>query len=296
MRQAYIEKSFHAGTEKLIILANSIIDEYMNQGDVMTLRQLYYQLVSRDHIPNNIKSYKRLVKVMTDARMAGWTDWDAIEDRSRNLVSNYHNEDPGQAVEDALEQYMLDRWKNQPFRPEVWIEKEALLGVIRPVCRKLDVPCFACKGYTSQSEMRAAALRLHYYRNRGQNPVIIHLGDHDPSGIDMTRDIEERQEIFNGGVEVLRIALNEDQIAAYNPPPNPAKLTDTRAPGYIKKYGDKSWELDALKPGVIRKLIEDTVAVYRDDEIMAATMEEEAEGREVLEYFAKNWEEIYDAR
>ncbi len=146
-------------------------------------------------------------------------------------------------------------------------EKDALVGIAERICRKLDVSYFSCRGYTSQSEMWAAGMRLkEYAEERGQTPVIIHLGDHDPSGIDMSRDITDRLELFMGGMEINRIALNMDQVRKYNPPPNPAKITDSRAEGYIKKHGRESWELDALDPKVLTDLIEKTVLSYRDDD------------------------------
>ena len=98
--------------------------------------------------------------------------------------------------------------------------------------------------------------------------TILHLGDHDPSGIDMTRDNAERlADVFGGDVELKRIALNMDQIDEYAPPPNPAKVTDSRFEQYLLMYGAESWELDALEPSVINELIVNEVALLRDDEL-----------------------------
>ena len=288
----YIDINFSKKTKDTIMQANHIIDEYALDGLRLTLRQLYYQFVSRDLLPNKQSEYKRLGSIISDARLAGLIDWDAIEDRTRNLQSHYHNTDPGDAVQDALDCFCLDKWATQQFRPEVWIEKEALVGVISRICNQLDVPFFACKGYTSQSEMWRAAQRFENYMDNGQEPVVIHLGDHDPSGIDMTRDINERHELFNGGVSVTRIALNFDQIEAYEPPPNPAKLTDSRASGYISKFGRYSWELDALEPRVMRDLIKDTVALYTDQALMEKTLEQEQEYRGVLQNVVDHWETL----
>lgn len=164
--------------------------------------------------------------------------------------------------------------------------------MIAGICHNLDVPYFACKGYVSQSEMWASAQRLIRYNNNGQQPVIIHMGDHDPSGIDMTRDIIDRQDLFLGHVKVIRVALNMDQVEEYSPPPNPAKLTDTRASGYVSKYGNESWELDALEPRVLRKLIEDTVLDYRDDEIYQSTLKKEEQYKATLDRIEQNWESL----
>jgi hypothetical protein len=101
---------------------------------------------------------------------------------------------------------------------------------------------------------------LEAYRQMGQEPLIIHLGDHDPSGIDMTRDNRDRLGMFaQHNVEVIRLALNMDQVEQYTPPPNPAKTTDSRAKDYIAAYGTSSWELDALEPRVINELLHTTI-------------------------------------
>lgn len=292
MKVQYKEKNFSIKSQSIINTADEIISEYADDGLKLTLRQLYYQFVARDLIANKQSEYKRLGSIISDARLAGLIDWAAIEDRTRNLQANYHNTDPADAVQDALDYFKLDRWEGQEYRLEVWIEKEALVGVISRICKMLDVPYFACKGYVSQSEMWVASQRLQGYRNSGQEPVIIHLGDHDPSGIDMTRDILDRQALFTGGIEVERIALNMNQVDEYSPPPNPAKLTDTRCEGYMDKYGDESWELDALEPRVLSDLIKDTVKSYRDDCIYNDVLKQEKEYRAVLERVKDNWETL----
>jgi len=156
---------------------------------------------------------------------------------------------------------------------------------------KLDVPYFACKGYVSASELWRAARRFKV-RYRGQRVVVVHLGDHDPSGLDMTRDIFDRQDLFGGRAKVNRIALNFDQVEQYGPPPNPAKVTDSRAAGYIAEYGRSSWELDALEPRVMRDLIADTVKQYRDDDIYQDRLDLEAKYKAILENVRDNWESI----
>jgi hypothetical protein len=289
----YIDKRFNVSTMATITQANEIIEKYATQGMSLTLRQLYYQLVSANFIPNKEKQYRRLSKVISDARLAGLIDWDAIVDRTRNLQLNYHNTDPGDAVNDALRQFMLNRWLDQKHHVEVWIEKDALIGVISSICKRLDVPYFACKGYTSQSEMWRAAQRMNWYASRyNQKAVIIHLGDHDPSGIDMTRDIDDRHDLFIGGIKVERIALNWDQIETYNPPPNPAKMSDSRANDYVMRYGKSSWELDALEPTVIRDLIAKTVDKYIDKEAWSKTVALEQEHKKTLQKVVDNWQTL----
>ncbi len=247
--------------------ANQIIEEYEAQGYQLTLRQLYYQFVSRDFIPNSQREYKKLGSIINDARLAGLISWTAIVDRTRMLRANSHWSGPADIVAQAASQFQIDKWEGQANRVEVWIEKDALIGIVEDVCSSLDVAFFSCRGYTSQSEMWSAGMRLKRYAvKQSQKPIIIHLGDHDPSGIDMSRDIQDRLDLFAGtGIEVKRIALNMDQVDEYEPPPNPAKITDSRAAGYISRFGRESWELDALEPKVLSRLIQDTVEEYLDE-------------------------------
>ncbi|MBN1345992.1 MAG: hypothetical protein JXQ73_25110 [Phycisphaerae bacterium] len=289
MKIAFIDKSFSASTLQIITLADAIIQEYLDQGFRLTLRQLYYQFVARDLIPNRQQEYKRLGSIINDARLSGDIDWDAIEDRGRNLQRVSTWDGPDDIVRSAAEQFKLDLWSTQTRRPEVWIEKEALLGVIAGTCGDLRVPYFACKGYTSASELfEAGYRRFRRHLEDGQEPVVIHLGDHDPSGIDMTRDLFQRLSLFLGEeIEVKRIALNWDQVEAFNPPPNPVKFTDSRSNGYVDRFGEESWELDALEPTVLGRLIRDTVGLYRDDEAWAEMSEREEAGRLKLAELAK---------
>lgn len=293
-RKAYIVKNFREETMLMIAHAVKIIDEYAEQGFDLTLRQLYYQFVSRDLLPNSQKSYNKLGTVISDARLAGYIDWDRIVDRARHFRQNSHWDNPGDIVNACATSYAIDKWEDQEYRPEVWIEKEALEGVIAGICGELDITYFACKGYTSQSMMWRAAQRLLMHKRNGQIPFIVHLGDHDPSGIDMTRDIVDRLALFMGGTELKRLALNMDQVEKYDPPPNPAKLSDTRADAYVMEFGDESWELDALEPSVISDLIEKTVKGIRDDNLWDAKVEQEEDEKEKLKNIAANWDEIIE--
>lgn len=171
----------------------------------------------------------------------------------------------------------------------MWVEKDALVDVVGQACEPLDVPFFSCRGYTSQSEMWAAAQRFIRQGDRDQR-IIIHLGDHDPSGIDMTRDIQERLDMFGADVIVKRVALTMEQINTYNPPPNPAKITDSRCGKYIAEFGDESWELDALEPKVITDLIKEQVKMYRDEELYNAVCDREYQEKQELQMLVDHYD------
>ncbi len=291
MKIPYITKKFRSASLAIIEKANEIIEDYRDQGFMLTLRQLYYQFVARALIDNTQGDYHRLGTIINDGRLAGLIDWDAIEDRTRELKENSHWDSPGELVEACAEQYMIDKWADQRYRFEVWIEKEALAGVIEPTCREFDVPFFSCRGYVSQSEMHKAARRLQRYACANQEIIILHLGDHDPSGIDMTRDIVDRMKLFGACTDVKRIALNMDQVDHYSPPPNPAKMTDSRFDSYMRDFGDSCWELDALEPSVIAELISDEIIALRDHKKWDIACEKEIAGRDWLLHIAEKYEE-----
>lgn len=272
MREQFINWRPSKESHHLINVSNSILDEYERQGYVLTLRQLYYQLVARDFIPNNIKSYNSLGNIISKARLAGFIDWDMIEDRARVAKSRTHWDAPEDILVSAAAQYYRDRWADQSNYIEVWTEKDAVSNIVNRVCRKYDVLFMANRGYSSQSAMHDAYKRINRAFSLGKEVTIIYLGDHDPSGIDMTRDIEDRLGTFLFRRQgepvnfVERIALNIDQIREYNPPENPAKTTDSRFESYFRKFGESSWELDALEPGVLSDLVESAVLNYLDRE------------------------------
>lgn len=266
MREYFQGFNFRKTSLERIRQANEIIQEYQDDGLTLTLRQLYYQFVARDLIPNKQQSYDNLGGLISKARLAGLIDWDAIEDRTRFLRGRVNWDTPAQMIRSRARSYSIDMWENQDTRLEVWIEKDALIGVIESVCHNNDIDYFACRGYVSQSELYEAGKRIQRYREeRDQDTVVIHLGDHDPSGIDMTRDNQDRLCMFSEDyVHVERIALNYDQVLEYGPPPNPAKLTDSRAADYVRQHGRSSWELDALEPRVLQRLIQEIVDEHKD--------------------------------
>lgn len=292
----YQSFNFRPETLAKIVQANRIITEYQAQGYELTLRQLYYQFVARGFIANKDREYKNLGSIINDARLAGLIDWDAIVDRTRNLRALAHWNSPVDIISSARYGYRTNHWKGQNEYVEVWVEKDALVGVIERACNRLDVPFFSCRGYTSQSEIWSAGRRLR--SQYGRDITIIHLGDHDPSGLDMTRDVGERLAMFaEKEINIQRIALNWDQIQTYQPPPNPAKLGDSRATKYIEEYGDESWELDALDPAVLDELITGTIKQHLDEDLFQEQVESDNEERKSLKLVEDHWDSIVlDAR
>lgn len=291
---AYKEINLSEARRALIFKANEIIELYNGQGYTLTLRQLYYQFVARDLISNDERSYKNLGSCISDARDTGRIDWFAIEDRGRGVRPWLIEEDEQEVLNEIESGLALDFWERQNTYVEVWVEKDALSSVIRRPCERYRVPYMPCKGYLSASEAWRSGRRFQSMYEQGRQCVLIHLGDHDPSGIDMTRDNEDRLFTYSEGAEidVRRIALNMDQVRQYNPPPNPAKITDSRAREYIKRFGRVSWELDALEPSVLETLIRQEIETLIDPDIWHDTQTEETERREALALLHEHWPEV----
>lgn len=294
MKEAFIDwKPTSKGNKVTLQRSIEVIDDYRNQGYRLTLRQLYYQLVARDFIPNNLKSYKSLGELISKARLGGHIDWDDIVDRGRVPTQPPEWEGPGHIIRSAARQYRLDRWANQDYYVEVWCEKEALASVLEPPSLDGHIRYLSNKGYSSSTAMYDGAQRLFQAIQQGKTPVVLYFGDHDPSGIDMSRDIRERLQLMTYGaeIEVRRLALNFPQVVQYNPPPNYAKTTDSRYQEYIDLFGVESWELDALEPQVLNALVESAIREYLDQDKYDERIEQENRDKEALMDAAEDLEE-----
>lgn len=270
-------------TLRAIVQAAAICEEYESRGRPLTLRGLYYQHVARGLIENSDPSYNRLKHLVSEGRLAGLISWTAIEDLGRNLRGYPTWEDPEHRFRDAAADYRRNKWLDQDVYPEVWVEKQAMESVVGRACEELEVDYFACKGYNSHSEEWRAANRFAYLIQQGQRPMVFYLGDHDPSGMHMVDDHASRLAMFTGvPVQVVRIALNRSQVDKYDPPPNPAKMTDSRAPAYVAEHGEHSWELDALSPDVIHEVIQQAVISIRDEAKWEASLAQENSERQMM--------------
>lgn len=283
----YERKPFSKGRMELLRLANLIIAEYESNGIPMSIRQLHYQLTSRDpeYYPNTQQNYNRLVKVISDGRVSGLVSWTAIVDRNRFMRGYETFNGPIMALRQMREDYKMDLWQTQDWRPVFVYEKAALEGVIGSIAGELRVDHLATRGYNSQSEQWRLAQRLTTYIQQGQRPIVFDLRDHDPSGLDMTEDNRRRLELFaNTPIIVQRLALNWDQVQKYNPPPNFAKDTDSRFESYRRQFNTtECWEMDALDPAVLQALLRDAVMLIRDEKKWGEALAREVQERRMFD-------------
>jgi hypothetical protein len=282
-------------TRELIDQANIILADIGNA----TVRQVYYQFVSRTWLDNNQREYNRLGKIISRARNAGFIRWDAIVDRTRKArgrIDYSPPEDLSSYASDAVDRirnsansiaygYSVNRWHTQPNYMEVWVEKDALVGVVEDACKvRRGIPFLSCRGFPSDTVVYEAATRMQEHIADSRKVVVLHLADHDPSGLRMTQDISERLRTYaQSQIEVLRIALNEDQTAGL--PPNVVKDDDSRSAAYKEDYGEDCWELDALHPTRIKELIKSEIEGLIDKDAWRAAAVHEQECQEKLRAF-----------
>lgn len=234
-------------TTALIEAAYVVLDEL----HPMTLRQVYYQLVAKQVIANRQSEYNRLSRALTGARRDGIVPWEWIVDRTRTPSAPPMWDNAADFTNCVLPQFRLDIWPTQDQYIEVWVEKDALGGIFEPITCKYGVTLCVCRGYPSASFLYEAVDRFSYH----DNPVMLYWGDHDPSGMDMGRNLVDGLAEFDCPIEFVRCALNMHDIEQYNLPHDPAKKTDTRARAFIAQHGDIAVELDALPVNVLRKRI-----------------------------------------
>lgn len=264
-----------------------VLSNYEN--GMLTIRALHYQLVSRG-MTNTLQHYKRVVAAMEVARWDGLVDFEAFSDRDRAMVGMTEAEatdleekqaEAKQQVRAWMRSYRKNRWENQPYYPEILIEKKALEGVFAKPCREWDVAVGACKGYPSLTFLYDLSERMRNAKNEGKQPIILYFGDYDPSGEDIPRSIGENLDKFGVyGVEIRRIALMEHQVIEWELPPAPAKETDSRTANWD---GLGQVELDAVKPEKLVAMLNDAIGEIFDNDLYDELNQTEEEERELFQ-------------
>ena len=280
MKEKFRDVRFRGDTQVYLANILEIINKYQKMGYRMTLRQLYYQLVAAGMVENKTKEYDKLSRNLTNARMGGYVDWQAIEDRVRIPIMHAEFENIAELVEAACASYRLPRWRDQDYYIELWTEKDAISSILKPLAMEYHIHLIVNRGYSSASAMYDASYRFRTPEAEDKHCTILYLGDFDPSGLDMDRDIKSRLYEFGVEVDYIRIGLTWEQIQEHKPPLNPAKLQDPRAGNYVAQYGESSWEVDALPPEVLHEIVDNAITERMDEDKYQAWIEKEEEDME----------------
>ena len=274
-------------TRRLIMMANKILVK----ESPMTLRQLFYRLVSAEQLENTHADYRRVSRIMTIARGDGRIDWDAIVDRSRPEYSPNVWTDPEAYAETIQRSYRKDYWNTQGTYNEIWVEKDAVIGSIQALTDKLGVKVRVGRGFQSTTRVHEIA---EYFDGIRKPIYVFYLGDHDPSGREIEIDLEVRvrnqlSRIREDGEEIVlsRLAIHSEDIRRFALPPLRIKPADPRAGQFLVKHGSKCVELDALPPNELRRRIRKAVMKHVDKDSWERSKRVEAAEKRCIVDFAK---------
>lgn len=253
-------EDWHPSPEVLRLL--SLARDFAEREHPVTVRQTFYHLVSIGVTPNAERSYGRLVKILIKARKAGILPFEWFIDLTRRPLELSLYEDVSAFLTKEVDYYFRDTWIGQPVYLIVWVEKQALQGVLWPVAAEYNVSLFVGRGYASWPITFQAVERFRRFSDKDW--VLLYLGDYDPSGTDISRDLESRFHRLGVEIEFDRLALTREQVDEHKLPPMPAKKQDPRYKSFIQKHGESSVELDALPPSVLRTLLKEKIETYLD--------------------------------
>lgn len=244
-------------TLALLAKIKTIIREYDSK---LTVRQLYYQLVARQYIKNNLNEYKRLDAHLTKFRKRGDLALDVFEDRIRKPIRSSSWNGLGNFFDTVKNAYKKEKWTSQKKYIEVWVEKDALSGIFEPITNYYDVNLLVGRGYQSISSLAEA-----FKRYPEKETHILYFGDWDATGRDIPRSAEQNlNDYFNYYPNFEIISLTKEDIKKYKLPPAPSKKTDSRSTAFVLEHGDATVELDALSPKVLEQKIHKNIQKHLD--------------------------------
>jgi hypothetical protein len=252
----------------------------------MTIRQLFYRLVSITAIENNRGDYQRVSTALTKGRNDGRIDFDWIVDRSRPEYTPNVFEDAAEYARVVSKGYRKDYWQLQPHRVEMWCEKDSVIGSIEDLTNKLGVTVRVTRGFVSTTKAHDLARAI-----GGSNKpmTVFYLGDHDPSGRQIESDLSERIRGYGAKFTIERLAIHAADIAKFKLPPLRVKESDSRAAGFLRRYSNKCVELDALPPNELRRRIEEAVTAMLNRNLWDRAVMVEQEELASIQRIIERW-------
>ena len=253
----------------------------------MTCRQVFYAMVSRGWIEKKESEYKNVVcRLLAIMRRDGTLPYYMIADSTRWMRKPTTYNNLGDFLKITAETYRRSVWADIPHYVEVWLEKEALAGVLYEETEKWDVPLMVTRGYPSISFLYEAAMSI---KNTGKPTTIYYFGDRDPSGVDIPRVVEKElrkflpiEQTFNFSIE----AVTERQIIEMNLQTRPTKKSDARS----KNFTGGSIEVDAIPPNDLRELVQKCITRHIDAGALQGLLDTERMERETIEKIAWTYE------
>lgn len=262
---------------KTTILYNHIIDQVNESGGYLTIRHLFYRLVSKGIIPKTETAYRQIIYHTCQMRKQEYLPYSVFADNTRlRRKSKAHNN-----LTDALEfwsqSYRRELWNNQPYYIELWSEKDAISNIVFDVADEYNVPLMISSGFSSLTFLYNAAEEIKWHNEQGKFAIILYLGDHDPSGVKASEDVEKKLYDFGCNFRFQRLAVNEWQIKEYNLPTRPTKESK-----HSKGFEGESVEIDAMEPQLIKRFVREAIEYNIDTKELENVRNAEALEKETL--------------
>lgn len=245
----------------------------------LTVRNLYYRMVSAGLIDKTQAEYKNVtVRLCGEMREAGEIPWDRIVDETRLMRKPDSYDNLHDALQSMQNFYRRDFWNEQDVYVEVWCESDSVAGMIIDETSRFDVPLMSARGFASKSFLWSTAQKI---QSVGKPAHLVYVGDYDPSGLHIDRNIEEgiRRYAPDAEIHFERIAITPEQIQEFDLPSRPPKKGDSRAKG----FNGECVETEALEPAILRQIVRDAIEVHIDAEAYERVQLVEAAERETLQ-------------
>jgi hypothetical protein len=261
------------------------IHDALARDHPMTVRQLFYRLVSGGVIDKTEAEYKStVVRLASEMRLAGEIKFGWIADNTRWMRKPDTHSSMEVALRNTAKTYRRSVWDEQDVYVEVWLEKDALAGVLVDVTDEWDVPLMVTRGFASLSFLYEAADAI---QAKGKPTFLYYFGDHDPSGVDIPKQVEQRIREFAPKTDITfeRVAVNPDQIQKWGLPTRPTKASDPRG----RNFEGESVEVDAIEPARLRRLADSHIVKHIDHATYRRLKVVEEAERDMLAKIAKTW-------
>jgi hypothetical protein len=258
----------------------------LEQDKPMTVRQLFYRLVSQGAIAKTEQEYKgTVVRLLAEMRRAGEIPFSWIADNTRWMRKPKTHSGLAAALDETASVYRRAVWDEQDAYVEIWLEKDALAGVLYEITEQWDVPLMVTRGYASLSQLNDAAETIQWL---DKPAFLYYFGDYDPSGLDITRAVEEgiREFAPDADISFQRVAVTALQIETLELPTRPTKASDTRSKG----FAGESVEVDAIPAGILRSLAASCITDHIDITLYDRLLETELAERETLRKIARRYQ------
>lgn len=259
-----------------------VLAEIVAEIEPATVRQVFYQAVVRGLVPKDeARGYKLVQRRLVKLRETGEIPYGWITDNVRVVRGHNRYDGPEDYARVAAEFYRRDYWAESPVSVEVWLEKDALAGVLVPtVVEECGLDLHVTRGYASVSYLQGAA---DFICRDGRPTHVYLLTDFDPSGLGIADTVASELVRRSSPVEVNveRLAVNREQIDEWELPTRPTKTTDSRAKAFVREHGPASVELDAIPPATLRSLVREGIEEHMDPErlrVLKLAEEQEREG------------------